>query len=263
MAGDERAKRIHFNSEYHRNALRRTGKKGIGKINLPFKDTINPILKSETDCILFDSQFDDKCYRTIKSEEEYEKLENFVAKYREIVFLRDNLELSLALSANYASDNVNRTEIGELEYQAKHNDDEDSKDELIEVCNNWLNQLPYLNQADYICAMPSSNNNSLPQRIVEGISGFDFENISEHVFWTSKTRSVKDAATIDEKLAILDESGLTISGDLDLGGKTVLLFDDLYMSGISMQYVAMKLKEAGAQRVFGLSIVKSRSNTAR
>jgi len=35
------------------------------------------------------------------------------------------------------------------------------------------------------------------------------------------------------------------------------------MSGISMQYVAMKLKEAGANRVLGLSIVKSRSNTAR
>lgn len=39
--------------------------------------------------------------------------------------------------------------------------------------------------------------------------------------------------------------------------------DDLYMSGVSMQYVAMKLKEAGASRVLGLSIVKSRSNTAR
>jgi hypothetical protein len=37
----------------------------------------------------------------------------------------------------------------------------------------------------------------------------------------------------------------------------------LFESGISMQYVAMKLKESGAKRVFGLCIVKSRSNSAR
>lgn len=29
-----------------------------------------------------------------------------------------------------------------------------------------------------------------------------------------------------------------------------------------MQYVAMKLKEAGAKRILGICVVKSRSNTA-
>lgn len=50
---------------------------------------------------------------------------------------------------------------------------------------------------------------------------------------------------------------------MNLERKNVILLDDLYMSGLSMQYVAMKLKEAGADRIFGLSIVKSFSNTAR
>ena len=38
------------------------------------------------------------------------------------------------------------------------------------------------------------------------------------------------------------------------------VFDDLYMSGATLQYVAMKLKEAGASRVLGITIVKSKSN---
>lgn len=84
---DERTKRIHFNSEYHEDALKRIDGNDVGRIKLPFKDTINPILKSETGCILFDSQYDDKCYRTIKSEEEYENIEQFVNKYKEIVYL--------------------------------------------------------------------------------------------------------------------------------------------------------------------------------
>ena len=98
---------------------------------------------------------------------------------------------------------------------------------------------------------------------MSNLEGFDFEDISDLVTWTSKKRSVKDAESAEEKLEILEESGLQISEGVDLNGKTVLLFDDLYMSGLSMQYVAMKLKEAGAARVFGLCTVKSRSNTAR
>ena len=103
----------------------------------------------------------------------------------------------------------------------------------------------------------------LPKRIVNSLTDFDFTDISKKVFWRSKTRSIKNAKDVEEKLEILEESNLTIAGDLDLRGKTIILFDDLYMSGVSMQYVAMKLKEAGASRVLGLSIVKSRSNTAR
>ncbi len=41
----------------------------------------------------------------------------------------------------------------------------------------------------------------------------------------------------------------------------ILLLDDLYQSGITMQYVAMKLQKAGAEKIFGLSIVKSLNDT--
>jgi predicted amidophosphoribosyltransferase len=36
--------------------------------------------------------------------------------------------------------------------------------------------------------------------------------------------------------------------------------DDLYQSGTTMQFVAMKLKQAGARHVYGLALVKALSN---
>lgn len=260
---DEATKRINFASS-HVNALRRTEQEKGGKITLPFADTIQPILENKlgSDKRLFTSKFGG-IWRGIMTDEEYSSFEEFVSKYNNIVFLRDNLDLSIALSMNYEGDE--RTEIGELEYQAKFNNDEDSESQLVDICKEWIEELPYYKHADYICAMPSSNpdEESLPERIVNSLTDFDFTDISEKVLWSSKTRSIKEAEDVEEKLEILEESNLTIAEDLDINGKIVILFDDLYMSGISMQYVAMKLKQAGANRVLGLSIVKSRSNTAR
>jgi hypoxanthine-guanine phosphoribosyltransferase len=259
FVGDNATKRINFAGS-HAHALKKNEEGEGGKIILPFNDTIGPIIHEVTGKDLFSSQYGGY-WRGLNSKEEYESFEEFVSEYKDIVFLRDNLDLSLALSMNYDGDA--RTPIGELEYQAKFHNNKEA--ELIGVCNEWIDKLPFLKEADYICAMPGSSaaTESLPHRIVSNLEGFDFEDISDLVTWTSKKRSVKDAESAEEKLEILEESGLQISEGVDLNGKTVLLFDDLYMSGLSMQYVAMKLKEAGAARVFGLCTVKSRSNTAR
>lgn len=258
---DMGTKRIHF-ATIHAHALFRSRGQNVGTVKLPFTETIGAILHNKFNVTLFESKFDEqKYYWSIKTEDEYSSLEQFINKYTNIVFLRDRLDLSLTLSMNYDNQNVH-TEIGELEYQAKFKDNHEAETVLVEICKDWLNKLPYYKDVDYICAMPSSNPavESLPHRIVSNLD--EFENISENVSWSSKTRSIKDAESAEEKLEILEESGLQIS-NIDINGKTILLFDDLYMSGVSMQYVAMKLKEAGASRVFGLCIVKSRSNTTR
>lgn len=258
---DKTTNRIHFAGS-HEHALKKNEQGEGGKIILPFNDTIGPIIHSKTGKDLFASKFGGY-WRGLNTNEEFERVQNFKEEYKDIVFLRDHLDLSLALSMNFDGDV--HTPIGELEVQAKFHNNEKAEAELTGICNEWIEKLPFLKEADYICAMPGSSaaTESLPHRIVSNLEGFDFEDISDSVSWTSKTRNVKDATTAEEKLEILEESGLQIAEGLDLKGKTVLLFDDLYMSGLSMQYVAMKLKEAGAARVFGLCIVKSRSNTAR
>lgn len=258
---DKATKRIHF-ATTHSNALK-PPINNFGKILLPFKESINPIISkktgNESESFLFESKFDNGYWRGFKSKNEYEKCESFIEEYNHIVFLRDTLDLSLALSMNMLDDD-SRTEIGELEYQAKYKNNEASEKEIVDLVKDWLNKLPYYDVADTICAMPCTNptNPGLPRRIVDKIE--KYENISAAIQWNNKNKSLKELGSIEEKLTALKEFELTITSDLK--GKNVILLDDLYMSGISMQFVALKLKEAGADRVFGISIVKSRNNTA-
>lgn len=66
---------------------------------------------------LFLSKTTGKPFRMVFNEKEYEDILAFMGKYKDIVFLRDCLDLSLSLSMNRIDENT-RTEIGELEYQA-------------------------------------------------------------------------------------------------------------------------------------------------
>ena len=94
--------------------------------------------------------------------------------------------------------------------------------------------------------------------VISGLHGFGFSDISEQVHWNNKQGSLKDVETASGKLQMVQSWNLLI--DTDLSGKNVILVDDMYQSGVTMQYVAMKMKEAGAKRVFGVALVKSLSN---
>lgn len=259
MLSDNSTKRINFSST-HAQALK---KKNDGwKIILPFEESIQPIIKEKinNDIRLFNSEFGG-VWRFIKNEAEYIKWSDFIKQYKDVVFLRDCLDISLSLSMNFI-ENENRTEIGELEYQSKFNSDQSAEEKLVCFCEKWINELPYYKNADLICAVPSKTQDNLPQRIVSELK-INATNISNTIFWNSKTKNVKDAENVEDKIKILEESGFTINNEEQLKNKVIILFDDLYMSGVTLQYIAMKLKEAGAQRVLGLTIVKSRSNSTR
>lgn len=262
---DTGTKRIDFSS-IHSDCL--TQYNDGWKINLPFKDTIEPILKYKMGGNI------GKLYKHKNSNsevngvwrgistEDYPSWKNFIEKYKNIIFLRDNLDLSLALSMNINNQDE-RTMIGELEYQAKYNNDQDAEKELIYICTEWLKELPFYKDSRYICAVPSSNlgTKNLPQRIAELLAKeLDLVNISAEVSWDSKEEYMKEAESANERIEILQKSGLTIKLPKELKEKDIILIDDLYMSGATMQYLGMKLKEEGVKRVYGLCIVKSKSN---
>lgn len=249
-------KRINFSSS-HAGALKKY--KDQWKITLPFKESIQPIIKKEigNDIDLFVSDYGG-VWRSITNEE-YNKWHDFITRYKNIVFLRDCLDISLSMNI---IENESRTEIGELEYQSKYNSNNDAEEQLVSLCEEWINKLPYYKDADLICAVPSKTPDNLPQRIADKLNITPI-NISNTISWTSKTKDVKNAEKVEDKISILEESGFTIDNIEQLKDKVIILFDDLYMSGVTLQYIAMKLKDAGAQRVLGLTIVKSRSNSAR
>lgn len=120
-----------------------------------------------------------------------------------------------------------------------------------------LDSIPFFKDVDYICVVPSSH--AFVREIVSGLKEFDFSDISSSLSWNKKTE-LKNADSLEDKLDALLDSHLVIADDVDLEGKSILLVDDLYQSGLTMQYVAMMLKNAGCSRVFGLTLVKSLGN---
>lgn len=262
---DGDTKRINFAYNQPTALKRAENQKCVGWFNLPFEDTIESVLRSYLSLtkVLFTSPkaFNNRVYRRIDTEEEFNTFGSFIEKYKDLVFLRDTLDLSVALSMHETEPDV-RTPFGEHEYQVKYQsenrDTSADKAVLQSELQKRLEELPYFKMADYICAVPSSK--PFMRDLVAGLTGFSFEDISEKVSWQSKDGSLKDVETADEKLDMIQSWGLTFGADLDLKDKNVLLVDDMYYSGVTLQYIAMMMKEAGAKRVFGMTLVKSLGN---
>ena len=261
---DENPKRIHF-ATYHRNALRRIeGKENVvGRLVLPFNEPFDSIARKclSMDSFLFPSKFGNNYYRQIFSEEEFLQEEAFIEQIKDIVFLRDTLDLSVALSMHETEPGI-RTALGEHEFRVKYRSDSTDvsadKSALAAEMQRRLEELPYFKSSDCICAVPSRK--PFMREIIKSLNGFDFVDMSNQIGWKNKSGSLKDVATAEEKLDMIQSWGLRFGEDMDLNGKTVLLVDDMYQSGVTLQYIAMRMKEAGAKRVFGMTLVKSLGN---
>ena len=201
------------------------------------------------------------CWRYTKSKDEFGAIKEWMERQGRRVFLRDCLYASIALSLNFEENTEDtKTAIGKLEEQAKYHQGMDAVKALAGHCINTIKDFPLYDKADFVCAMPSQNKDyDLPTAIVSIVSeATQKPDITKCFSFGAEKKSAR-AASIDEKWDIWENAKLTFNGDLT--GKTIILIDDKYQSGITIQYVAMILQKAGAGRVLGLCMVKTRSNT--
>jgi hypothetical protein len=261
---DEDTKRINFAST-HASSLHKD-ENGMGWINLPFTETFEYFARKELELsrVLFRRSNGKGYYRRIAENEEYSKCESFWSKYWNLVFLKDCLDLSVALSMHETmeEERPKRTELGQHEYNLKyhsgHMDTSVDSQYIVKLLQHWLNELPYYNWADYICAVPSRH--PFMKGLIKNLTDFDFVDISDCLSWQNKVGDVKNQTSAEAKLNLIDSWGLRIDEALNLKDSTVLLVDDMYRSGVTMQYIAMKLKEHGVKRVFGLALCKALGN---
>ena len=75
--------------------------------------------------------------------------------------------------------------------------------------------------------------------------------------WKGQKPSLKETA-FAEKWDALAKVGLKSK---KVSVSSVILLDDLYQSGITMQFVASHIISAGSKQVYGLSLVKSRRDS--
>jgi hypothetical protein len=213
-----------------------------------------PVLPTNSRCTHF--------WLSIRKESEYKKIENFITEEYNTVFLHDTLALSIALAENMKDSGV-RTDIGELEYKAEYKQDQTAEIQLMNFCTETIKRLPFYNKASTLCAVPASDNlnSSIPRRITANIAkNINLKDISGCISWGDSKLSLKNVVK-EQKWDVLCKRNLIVQPNVNIKGKDVILLDDLYQSGITIQYVAIKLQEIGASRIFGIALVKSRADT--
>jgi predicted amidophosphoribosyltransferase len=186
------------------------------------------------------------------------------------VAIKDRLAISFAIDYTHIGGNPNndKSAVAELRSRAKvyeggalSADTKNAARGLSEQCISLIEQVTCYEQADCIVAVPPSDPEkeyNLPVYLAELIAADrGIEDLSDSIRTLGGRDSIKNA-TVEDKLNIL-RGKIKVENDV-FTDKTVILIDDLYQSGISMNYCAHLLLEHGAARVFGLACEKTCRN---
>jgi hypothetical protein len=268
LIADE-VRRIHFATD-HKEAL----KKDLFKFKLPFSETIKKLFEKETGLIIEINEYGPWIHWSQAENSNYlPQIENFIEKYRNNVFIRDFLDLSIAMDMRSSSNDPIQepTELGNLFNKAKYGNCENSIQQLVEKMKDFVANTPYYRDCRYICSVPSSKVGveALPAKITNSLSNkLPLKNLSSSIKWLNKERPIKEMESdnnckkvkIQERWLTPENSGFEINmGDLDSTDKSVILIDDLYETGVTVNYIADELKKAGFSEVYGLYCTKSLS----
>ncbi len=238
---------------------------------LPFCETLGNAFESMCDVphIGIRAGKDERGYTFIKDENQLDKVRKWLGIVGSYVAIRDCLALSFAFDYDKEDGNPDKpqTEIGKLRSRAKPYDNEPTKDtylaaeELGKACIEFFQKMTCYHSATCVVAMPSSRPGKaydLPKYIAAVIAEkIGIPDLSEAVKTIKERGQLKNEA-LEDKLATIEG---TISVDESvLKGQNVLLVDDLYQSGVSTNYAAMLMLQAGAKKVFGLACEKTCRN---
>ena len=198
-----------------------------------------------------------------------EELQSWIEIVGRYVAIKDFLAISFAL--DYTCEGGNpakpKSAIAEMRLHAKPYQGiattahEKAAQKLAQECVAFLEIMSCYNQADCVVAIPPSDPNkgfSLPKVLAASIAkAKGIKNFSNFVSTKAKRESIKNVE-IGKKLSTIQGS-IDIEGEV-FDGRTILLVDDLYQSGNTMNYCAQLLLDAGADYVFGLACEKTCRN---
>lgn len=153
-----------------------------------------------------------------------------------------------------------RSEIGELLYLSKYQSRRDLFTKLASAAAHFLEAKGIV--VDIIVPLPPSKQRSVQPVVaiakeLAGLRGTGFA--PKALVKVKNTAELKSLADVEERARQLKDA---FSANPDIvKGKTVLLFDDLYRSGASMEAAANELiKSGGAMAVYALALTRTRIN---
>jgi hypothetical protein len=189
-----------------------------------------------------------------------QEVHDWIAKVGRYVAMKDMLALSFALDYEREAGNPDlpQTSIGTLRARAKPYglgqptaDTLIASGQLVDKCCDFLNEMNCYETADCVVAAPPSDpakTYNLPRQVVAGIAEkWGREDLTARVRTTEARPSIKGIPLAQKLETLLG----TIEVDNSVfSDKRVLLVDDLYQSGMSMNYCALLLLRAGAKKVW-------------
>jgi len=150
-----------------------------------------------------------------------------------------------------------RSPIGELVYRLKYKSDSKAIEPIVQTVKDFLRGWDI--HPNLLVAVPPSNVARRNQPVIEiarrlsQITGLQLG--EQCVKKVKKTSQLKDGADFDEKVEVLKDA-FEISEDV--AGKKILIFDDLYDSGATMNTIAEGLWKKGARSVYALTLTRTR-----
>ncbi|WP_146111994.1 hypothetical protein [Brevundimonas vesicularis] len=198
-------------------------------------------------------------YAFLKTPHDISKATRWQDDRKHLIFLRDTLTFSIAIDFNLESAGV-YTALGRAEHEAKTNHDAKSVGIIADAVTHTVGLLKPYSAATLLCAVPPCPSKSwdLPSAVIAQVAAQTGKPAVNDLAFANKKQSVKSLSVAD-KWDALEAAGLTAGPSVI--GKRVILFDDKYQSGMTLQFVASKLLEAGATDVYGLCAVKTWRDT--
>jgi hypothetical protein len=227
---------------------------------LPFVDTIKPLIGAEILLSFNENKFG-QYSAEIDTPAQFALLKEWISIRKHHVYLRDLLALSCALGEHIGPNG--HTAVGQLEYSAKYRHSERARNQLADMAASFIRNHSFYKDAPYVCPVPASPGaqNPLTHALAAKIAAITGKQSLVGAFeWGPEKRSLKEVPA-EEKWAVLTDAKLRLEVDPFFEGHPVILVDDLYQSGTTMHYVASRLLQEGASKVYGLSVVKSRRDT--
>jgi len=151
-----------------------------------------------------------------------------------------------------------RSEIGELLYRLKYQGDSSGVELLSRVTADFVSGkgLPI----DIVVPIPPSKQRSVqPVALIAKsvASRLDIAYDSKALRKVKETPQLKSMTELIDRRAALAGAFSVSTGKLD--GKSVLLLDDLYRSGASMEEAARAIRASGAKAVYALALTRTRT----
>lgn len=168
----------------------------------------------------------------------------------------------MALAYTFRSEGATttRTEFGAYEYEAKQNGCVASIEAIAQRMCDLIKFLPPYRDANLICGVPKEESKGfhLPEELAKRVTSHTgIGDITANFRFGANKPSLKNLP-IEQKWDALEGCDFNANPEsINLEGQSIILIDDKYQPGVTIQYVASQLQKRGAARVLGLCAMKT------